>query len=218
MTPATEDSYESGDNSVLISRDGARAAILRAAGDRLAREPFSSVTLDLIAGDARLPSTDVRGMFRDMYEVGSAVLDHERASMHVVQERSSGGTDNPLERLALAFRLVGENLANDIVVRAGVRIAAESRDYFPERRLDPFHTWETFVAAHLTQAYDRGLLRTDLNLSSTTWILVAAGMGTKDLLAFHGAWSDAAERLESTARHILTLISIPAAPAAGTGP
>lgn len=191
----------------IEDRDGARETIMRFAADRLQSAPFMSVTLDMVTEDTGLPSAYVRGTFRNMHEIGCAILDHERASMHSVQEQVSHYTGSPLERLAVAFRLVGDHLANDIVVRAGVRVAAESREHFPERRLDPFRTWEAFITTHLTQARDQGMLRADLDLPSTTWILVAAGIGTKDLVAFHDTWADAAERLESTVRSILTLIS-----------
>ena len=182
------------------------AVLVQLAASRLARVPLASVTIEDIAADASFPTSDIRGVFADMHELGTAVLDHERASMRAVQERALQHASAPLEQLVLAFRLVGENLADDVVVRAGVRIAGESRDHFPERRLDPFRTWEAFVTARLVQAEEAGLLKANVDIANMAWIVVAAGMGTKDLIAFHDAWAQAPERLEAVVRHIVSLI------------
>lgn len=190
-----------------FNQEHARTAILHVAAALLEQDPFPSVRFEDVVTNAGVPDSHVRGLFRDMHEIGTAILDHERASMHSVQQRSSLLASNPLEQLAGAFRMVGENLAKDLIVRAGVRIAAESRHYFPERRLDPFQTWQGFVSAHLARARHQGLIRTEVDLPALTWIVVAAGMGTKDALAFQDAWPQAANRMEATVRNIISLIS-----------
>ncbi|NWN87077.1 MAG: TetR/AcrR family transcriptional regulator [Micrococcaceae bacterium] len=184
-----------------------RTSLLQIAAARLGKEPFPSVTIANIASDANVPEKIVRSHFLDMHEVGSAVLDHERSSMRNVQQRVSKMRINPLDQLAAAFQIVGENLSKDIVVRAGVRIAAESRDYFPERRLDPFKTWEDFVNSQLSRACDLGLIRVDVELSEITWIIVAAGIGSKEFFTISNTWHTAPDRLESTLRNIIALIS-----------
>lgn len=105
----------------------------------------------------------------------------------------------PLERLQLAFRLVGRNLARDPIARAGIRIAAEAANCFPERKINPFRTWEMFVLRNLEEARTLGHLRPDVDIYSAAWLFVAAGMGTKDLLGFTGEWADAEERLSTIA-------------------
>lgn len=190
--------------------EGQRGVLLYVAASRLARVPFAAVTIDDIVADSGLPNFYVRGLFADMHEIGTTVLDHERASMRTVQERVSKAGTDPLEQLMLAFRLVGENLASDVVVRAGVRLASESREYFPERRLDPFRTWEAFVTTQLTRARDADLLKKRVDIANTVWTVVAAGMGTKDLIAFHDAWDQAPTRLEAVVRNIVSLIRISA--------
>ncbi len=199
------------------SPDSQRAVVALVAASRLARAPFAVVTFEDITADAGLPQEYVQTLFADMHDVGAAILDHERASMRAVQERVSRDGSDALEQLVLAFRLVGENLASDVVVRAGVRLAAESREHFPERRLDPFRTWESFVTAQLTRARDAGLLKERVDIADTVWIVVAAGMGTKDLVAFQGAWDQAPTRLEAVVRSIVSLIRTSAVNASDAG-
>ena len=180
--------------------------ILRVAAQRLASIPLSLVTLEEIASDAGLPLTTVAEYFPSVRAVGAGILDHERESMRAAQEAAFAATSAPLARLILVFRAVGENLANDIVVRAGVRIAAESRHLFPERRLDPFLTWEKFVTAQLTEAHSRRVLRAGVDIPESVRIIVAAGMGTKELISFRDAWPEAPERFEGTMTAILGLL------------
>lgn len=187
-------------------QDSPRTVVAHVAASRLARAPFAGVTIEDVAADAGLPLPYVRTLFADMHDIGAVVLDHERASMRAVQERVSRDASDALEQLVLSFRLVGENLANDVVVRAGVRLASESREHFPERRLDPFRTWEAFVTAQLTRARDAGLLKKRVDIADMVWIVVAAGMGTKDLVAFQGAWDQAPARLEAVVRNVVSLI------------
>jgi AcrR family transcriptional regulator len=200
-----------------VSRDSRRAVVVLVAASRLARVPFAAVTFEDIAAESGLPQDYVQALFDDMHDVGAAILDHERTSMRAVQERVARDASDALEQLVLAFRLVGENLASDAVVRAGVRLAAESREHFPERRLDPFRTWEAFVTAQLTRARDAGLLKESVDIANTVWIVVAAGIGTKDLVAFQDAWDQAPVRLEAVVRNIVSLVRTSAGDAIGAG-
>jgi hypothetical protein len=115
---------------------------------------------------------------------------------------------DPLDRIRLAFRSIGEVLANDVIVRAGTNIAAEARYAFPERRLDPSRTWEQFVSAELEQALAQRLVAHPLNAQATATLIVAAGLGTRDVLAIDNAWGDAPGRFESMIESILSLISV----------
>lgn len=180
-----------------------RTHILVSGGELLARAPLGSARLAEVAS-TRLTLEQVLGEFPTMRALATAILDHERASMRAIQERVSA-LPEPSNRVIRAFRLVGENLASDIVVRAGVRIAGESREFFPERRLDPFKTWEAFVRAQLEAECAAGRSLT-CDVERATWLIVAAGMGAKDLVAFHGKWESAAEILERTAEDMLGLI------------
>lgn len=126
------------------------------------------------------------------------ILDAESESMRDVKDGVDTGANDPLARVVMAFRAVGENLATDTVVRAGVVIASRWGHSLPERRIDPFRTWEVFIGASLREAQQRGLLRRDLDVADMTWVVVAAGLGAKELIAFRSAWAEAADILERT--------------------
>jgi len=192
-------------SSAEASTSPVQDQVLRAAATILGQEPFVTVTLERVSATARVSQEEVTARFASMHHLGSAILDHERASMRHIQERVADD-DDPLEQIVHAFRLVGENLAKDIVVRAGVRIAQESRREFPERRLDPFRTWESFVDSQLRDAVRREMVRGDIDIGKAVRLIVVAGMGTKELIAVRGNWTDAPELLGNTATDMLSLI------------
>lgn len=183
-----------------------RQQILRAAAVRLARDAYADVRYDYIVRDAGLEMWEAQLLFADTAEIANAILDHERASMRTAIAGIIGQSISPLHKIIRAFEAVGENCERDILVRAGVRLAAESRQYFPHRRLDPFETWRAFVRSQLMHARGDGRLR-DVDIEDTVWVLVAAGMGAKDLIALHGSWENAGVRMANTARTLVHLIA-----------
>ena len=187
-----------------------RHRLLQVGAEVLARRPYETVNLSQIASKLACPTAAVIAEFPTMHALGSEILNLEGSSMRQAMSEADGMSLDALERLCVTFRLVGRNLGTNLIVRAGIRIAAESAHMFPERRINPFRTWEHFVSSSLNEAAECGLLRSDIQIGEATWLLVAVGMGTKDLLQFTGNWADAEVKLEGAARAIVHMILAPA--------
>lgn len=194
----------------MNSVDPSRAALLRTASEHFTIQSFPEVSMTDIAAEAAIPSAVALKAFPSTHDIGTAVLDHERASMHAVQAQAASLSGSALDRLVLTFRLVGENLADDVLVRAGVCLASGARQFFPGRRLNPFQTWLSYVDDLLSTARADGDLREDVDLTSATWLTVSAGMGTMDFCRTQGEWHDAPRLLEQTALSMVALLSAPA--------
>lgn len=190
-----------------MKSDSGRQAILRAAAVQLARDSFVGVRYEDIVQDAGIGLSEAHAVFADTADIANAILDHERASMRTAMAEIISQPISPLQKIVRAFEAVGENCAHDMLVRAGVRLAAESRQYFPHRRLDPFETWRGFVRSQLMHARGDGTLR-NVDIEDTVWVLVAAGMGAKDLIAFNGSWGEAGAQMAATARTLVNLITV----------
>lgn len=139
----------------------------------------------------------------ELREVAHRILDIESASMRRIKEVIASGRADPLDKIVTAFRMVGDNLARDPKIRAGVVIASRWSGAFPERRIDPFRTWESFVAEALQESRRLGRIHQDIDVVEASWVIVAAGIGAKELIAFRDAWADAGPILERTARSTL---------------
>lgn len=183
-----------------------RGRIMRASAEILERRPYETVTLLEVAEVARLDAADVGDYFESMHELGSAILTHEGDSMRTAQRRAHGDAQDALDGLRLAFRYVGENLANDSIVRAGIRIASESHHCFPERNINPFRTWRGFIATVFDDARADGSIQHDASVDDAAWLLTAAGLGTKDLLSFTQDWREAPELLERVANQVIRVL------------
>lgn len=180
--------------------------IIEAASRLLSSRPFAEVTLQLVAELAGLRHDDIEAAFESMREIGIAILEAEGASMRLAQKMAYQQTTHPIEVLRLTFHNVGENIASKPIVRAGMRIAAESRGYFPERAIDPFRTWRNFIHRQLSLAETMGLLKPHIDIDAITWLLVSAGIGSKELVSFRDAWDEIGHRLESVLDAVLKLI------------
>lgn len=185
----------------------ARARILAAAAAVLETRPFETVALEHVRRELELsgwPVPDLAG--HSMHALGAEILTLEGNSMRQAMSRASRDARDPLDRLRLAFRYVGENLAKESVVRAGVRIAGESHHCFPERKIDPFRTWRGFIIEVLREAQSSGEILPEANIDDVAWVLTASGLGTKDLLFFTGEWHRAPALLERTAVQLVSSI------------
>lgn len=199
-TPPSEDPTE------IQLRSQEHQLVVEAASRLLASRPFAEVTLQLVAEVAGLRHDDVESAFASMREIGIAILEAEGTSMRLAQKAAYQQTTHPVEVLRLTFQYVGENMASKPVVRAGMRIASESRGHFPERAIDPFRTWRNFIHSQLSLAETMGLLKPHINIEAITWLLVSAGLGSKELVSFRDAWDEIGHRLESVLDAVLHLI------------
>ncbi|WP_116241493.1 hypothetical protein [Microbacterium bovistercoris] len=179
---------------------------MRAGAEYLLAVPYSAASLEGFSLTSSISKGEVVEAFDDVHSLGTAILDHERMALHAVQDRIMRSTGTPLEKLRVGFAATGALLADDVVVRAAFRLAMESREAFPERRLDPFRTWRGFVGERLAEAEHAGLLRTGLDLLGVGELLVTAGMGIRDLIFMHGLWDEAEERLHNAVTCVISLI------------
>lgn len=171
-------------------------AVLRAGAAYLATQPFAGASLEALSRTSGIPLDEITRGFPTLHHLGTAILDHERKAILAVQARvKARSVEGPMVVLEAAFRSVGALLAKDVLVRAGVRLATEAREQFPERRLDPYAVWERFVHDLLGEAQASGALRAGVDVAGVSRLIVAAGMGTKDRLALHDRWEDAADEL-----------------------
>ncbi|WP_336651216.1 MULTISPECIES: hypothetical protein [unclassified Leucobacter] len=174
--------------------------MLLAAAEEFALRGYHSAQLNwMLAGDVDA----LAGRPPTRHELGVAVLNAEGTAMRGAQAAAARRASSPLERLYCAFDEVGELMAGNVLVRAGMRLAAESRTEFPERRIDPYATWHTFLTGALTEAAAAGELRPDTNIDEVAWTLVAVGFGTKDLVGFHGRWEEVGPRLHAALHYVL---------------
>ncbi|WP_121867938.1 TetR/AcrR family transcriptional regulator [Glutamicibacter nicotianae] len=186
--------------------DEQRLIILKSSSRLLADRPFEAIKVGNIAEFCGMPDTAVLEHFSSMHELGSAILTYEGESMRAMQAKAAADQPDPLKRIPLVFRLVGENLAHDIIVRAGIRIAAESHHCFIERKINPFRTWEKFLVSTLQESIELGLIAASTDVEEAAWLVTVAGLGTKDLLSFSGKWNEAPELLEKSATLALRTI------------
>jgi hypothetical protein len=150
------------------------------------------------------PTVDISTVGREfsVSDLCGAILDTERTSMRYIQAELTSATDVPSTKLVKAFTLVGRNLRDDVVVRAGVKLANDYREHFPERRLNPYATWRTFVQTQLRES-QVSLMNKHTSADLLADRLVSGGLAAWRALDQSGLWHEAPERMAGAARSIL---------------
>ena len=185
-----------------------RLRVMEAAALILIDNAYADVSFSSIAEHAGMGPEALVTVFPSMRDIASAILDEEGRSMRQAQRDSALlANENPLIALRATFHAVGVNIETQPMVRAGIRIAAESHEMFPERRIDPHRTWGKFVTGQLVSAQERGMLRPGVDVAAISWILVSAGLGTKELMRFQNTLDQISKRLDATVDCVLALIS-----------
>lgn len=156
--------------------------ILDASAEIFCAMRFEKVTVTDISNKSGVPEDLIVALFSDTKTIANQILDIERNSMRQAITVASKELSNPVESLKSAFSTVAWNIVHSVKIRAGIRLAAESSEYFPDRKLDPFGTWQLFVHSKVKEAQSLGLMRTDMSPDDITWVIVSAGIGTKELL------------------------------------
>lgn len=200
----------------MISDPDRRREILAAAASLFVTTPLADVTLEDVARVLRAPVRDLGRHFGTVREIGAAILDAEGDSMREAQRVGAAAGSDPLAILQATFRAVAVNISSRPIVRAGIRIAQESRHLYPERRIDPFRTWKAFVVGQLELAKSKGLLRPGVECESAAWLIVSSGIGTKELVAFTGRWDELPGLMADTIGQIVALLEADGEPARAT--
>ncbi|MDQ0708996.1 AcrR family transcriptional regulator [Arthrobacter woluwensis] len=201
----------------MISDPEGRQEILAAAALLLVSAPLADTTLEDVAQVLRVPVRDVGLHFGSVREIGAAILDAEGDSMREAQRVGAAAGRDPLAVLQATFHAVAVNISSRPIVRAGIRIAQESRHLYPERRIDPFRTWKAFVVGQLELAKSAGRLRPGVECESAAWLIVSSGLGTKELVAFTGRWDELPGLMADTIGQIVTLLEADGEPARRAG-
>lgn len=193
-----------------------RQEILAAAASLLVDVPLAEVTLADVARVLRERVHSVDRHFGSILEIGAALLQAEGDSMRQAQRAGAAAGGDPLAVLRSTFHAVAVNISSRPIVRAGVRIAQESRRFYPERRIDPYRTWKAFVVGQLERARAEGRLRPDVDCESAAWLIVSSGLGAKELVAFTGRWDELPDIMGDTLGRLLSLLESFEEPADGS--
>ena len=190
----------------MIPDSERRQEILSAAASLLVDMPLADVALSDVARVLPAPLQEVNRYFGSVVDIGAALLNAEGDSMREAQRAGASAGSDPLAVLQSTFHAVAVNISSQPIVRAGIRIAQESRRFYPERRIDPFRTWKAFVVGQLELAKSEGRLRSGVDCESAAWLIVSSGLGAKELVAFSGRWSELPEIMGKTVEQIVLLL------------
>src|SRR5688500_13424659 len=135
-----------------------REAILHAAAEEFDRLGYERTSLTAVLARAGLTKGAFYFHFASTEAVASALIDHQSELWAQVREAWRARGVDPLSALHGMFTESADRMAADVVLRAGVRLAAEREVGYPG--VPSAHVvWEKLIAGYVVEAAERGDLR-----------------------------------------------------------
>lgn len=157
-----------------------RAALLLAAAQVFDRHGYLGASLADIVDAAGTTKGALYFHFPSKEALAAAVVREQYDRWPPAVQRVQEAEPQPLQQLVRLSYEVARAFRDDVVVRAGVRLAAE-RSVIATELDRPYVGWITQVAALLQQAGDAGDLRPGLDPQRTAYTVVAAFFGLQSV-------------------------------------
>lgn len=170
-----------------------RAAILQTAAEEFDAHGYSATSVARIADRLGLTKGSVYFHFPSKAELAAEVV---RSGSHawdpVVREIDESGLTG-LDALQHLSTAAARRFRDDVALRAAARLTTEGpADGLP----DPFTSWISLVRRYLDRAVGAGQVRTDVDVDSLAWHLVATFLGMQELTRRVADPDDPVDRLE----------------------
>jgi AcrR family transcriptional regulator len=170
-----------------------RAAILQTAAEEFDAHGYSATSVAQIADRLGLTKGSVYFHFPSKAELAAEVV---RSGSHAWEPIIREIDENGLTGLDALERLSAEaarRFRDDAALRAAARLTAQgSAEGLP----DPFASWISVVRRCLDRAVGAGEVRTDIDVDSLAWHLVATFLGMQELARRVPDADDLVDRLE----------------------
>lgn len=168
--------------------------------------PLSFASMTELANSAKISEADILRYYTDIHDLSSAILDYERDAMRKIQDRLDDANIAGLSKIVKAFSATGLAISEDPIIQAAVRMASESRFFFPERKLNPFDTWKEFVETSLIEAEQDHSLTKSIPILEARDLVVSSGVGIKNYIVIHECWGDAERLFDRIANNFTVLL------------
>lgn len=155
-----------------------QAAIVRAAAAIFGERGYARTTLDVVAVEAGVTKGALYFHFASKHDLAEAVIAEElRLTAERARETLKAGYSG-IETVVRLNQGLTEQIVNDVVVAAGVKLTTEELDAHLSIRA-PYATWSDLYLSLFERGVAEGDLRDDVDLVSLTRFVVGAFTGVQ---------------------------------------
>lgn len=190
-----------------------RAALLQAAAKIFDRHGYLGASLTDIVNAAETTKGALYFHFASKDALAAAVVHEQYAAWPALVQRAQQRSKSPLEQLVALSYDVARSFQDDVIVRAGTRLAAE-RTVIDAELPTPYVGWMNQTAAILLRARAAGELREDIDPDAAAYALVASFFGLQAVANVLTGRADLQQRLDDFWELVLPALASPGTPLA----
>ncbi|MCX2948111.1 ScbR family autoregulator-binding transcription factor [Lentzea sp. NEAU-D7] len=185
-----------------------REAILHAAAEEFDRLGYERTSLTAVLARAGLTKGAFYFHFPSKEAVADALVERQSELWAQVRESWRLRAVDPLSALHGMFAESADRMAADVVLRAGVRLAADREVGYPG--VPSAHVmWEKLIAAYVIEAAERGDLRAGVDPEAVARTLCGAALGSRLISSATTACADFPVRIREVLGHVLAGVASP---------
>jgi AcrR family transcriptional regulator len=183
-----------------------REAILRAAAEEFDRLGYERTSLTAVLARAGLTKGAFYFHFASKEAVASALIERQSELWAQIREAWRARGVDPLSALCGMFAESADRMSADVVLRAGVRLAADREIGYPG--VPSAHVeWEKLIASYVVEAAERGDLRAGVDPDAVARTLCGATLGARLISSATTACADFPARVREVLGHVMPCIA-----------
>jgi AcrR family transcriptional regulator len=183
-----------------------RESILHAAAEEFDRLGYERTSLTAVLARAGLTKGAFYFHFASKEAVAAALIERQSELWAQVRETWHARGVDPLSALHGMFAESADRMAADVVLRAGVRLAADREVGYPG--VPSAHVgWEKLIAGYVAEAGERGDLRAGVDPEAVARTLCGAALGARLISSVTTACADFPVRIREVLGHVLPCVA-----------
>lgn len=182
-------------------------ALLIAAGQVFSRLAYSQARLKDIAEAADISQGALYFHFGNKDDVAQAVLDVQQKRMRGVLDEVATHRASALDRMLALFDGLGELVASDELVQAGIRLSMQPGTGLDARAAAPYQEWVAVAEEIIVDGIQDGSMSPNLDVSALAELVNEIFVGAQTLAGIEDHWNSLPQRVASARNHIKILLT-----------
>ena len=172
-----------------------RATLLASAAVVFAEKEYEGARLKDISEHAGISLGSLYFHFGNKDDVARAVLEHQRSRMQEVFEQVAKESESALARFFNARERIGQLMAEDPIVQAGIRLRQSTSEELRALAQEPDEEWARKTESMVQEAIDAGELSSEIDAAATAELLNELYVGAQILAGIQDSWKSLPARL-----------------------
>ncbi len=184
-----------------------RADLLEGAARVFSRLPYAEARLKDVADESGISAGSMYFHFGNKVDLAQAVL-------HVQQERMTAALTevlqhdaNGLNSLLALINQMGQLIASDVVVQAGIKLGLQPGTGLETDARGPYFEWIEIAASLIRRGVEDGSIKPTLDAAAAAEYVNVVFVGAQVLSEIEDSWASLPDRLRRVTPHLVEFLS-----------